>query len=176
LQRKRSSRFSLRSLTFYHQHRPFKHRLQQYQYWTVKESNDEMNPTSVNFLYFKNKAEKIISSLVKHFSRVTVGNIFLSYLSCCLTTDDCYFRRFVRLLRTHHDQSDSDPIPTWLLKECASVLVPTITNIVNFSLTSGQFQPILKESAISPLLNKSTLDKDELSNYRPVSNLSAYQK
>ena len=60
-------------------------------------------------------------------------------------------------------QSDYDPIPTWLLKECASVLVPTITNIVNFSLTSGQFHPILKESVISPLLKKSTLDKHELS-------------
>ena len=45
-------------------------------------------------------------------------------------------------------QSDSDPIPTWLLKECASLLVPTITIIVNFSLTSGQFHPIVKESVI----------------------------
>ena len=41
-------------------------------------------------------------------------------------------------------QSDSDPIPTWLLKECASVLIPTVTNIVNLSLTSGQFHPIPK--------------------------------
>jgi len=40
-------------------------------------------------------------------------------------------------------QSDSDHIHTWLLKECASVLVPTITDIVNFSVTSGQFHPIL---------------------------------
>ena len=47
-------------------------------------------------------------------------------------------------------QSDSDAIPTWLLKECASALVTTITNFVNFSLTSGQFHPILKESVISP--------------------------
>jgi len=61
-------------------------------------------------------------------------------------------------------QSDSDPIPTWLLKECSSVMVPTITNIVNLSHTSGQFHPILKESVISPLLKKSTLDKDHLSN------------
>ena len=68
------------------------------------------------------------------------------------------------------------PIPTRLLKECASVLVPTITNIVNFSLTSGQFHPILKESVISPLLKKSTLDKHELSNYRPISNLSVISK
>jgi len=65
-------------------------------------------------------------------------------------------------------QSDSDPIPTWLLKECSSILVTTITNIVNLSLTSGQFHPTLKESVISPLLKKHTLDKEELSNYRPI--------
>jgi len=28
-------------------------------------------------------------------------------------------------------QSDSDPIPTWLLKECGALLVPTVTNIVS---------------------------------------------
>jgi len=61
-------------------------------------------------------------------------------------------------------QSDSDPIPTWLLKECASLLVPTITNIVNLSLDSGQFHPILKESVISRLLKKPTPDKDQLFN------------
>jgi len=54
--------------------------------------------------------------------------------------------------------------------------VPTITNIVNLSLTSGQFHPILKESVIYPLLKKSTLDKDQLSNYRPISNLSLIYK
>jgi len=74
-------------------------------------------------------------------------------------------------------QSDSDTIPTWLLKICAaSVLTPTITNIVNLSLSSGQFHPILKESVISPLLKKPTLDKDQLSNYRPISNLSLVSK
>jgi len=30
-------------------------------------------------------------------------------------------------------------VPTWLLKECAPLLVPKITNIVNLSLASGQF-------------------------------------
>jgi len=49
-------------------------------------------------------------------------------------------------------QSDSDPMPTWLLKECSSVLIPTITNIVNLSLSSGQFHPLLKRAInhISP--------------------------
>jgi len=58
------------------------------------------------------------------------------------------------LLNCLNKQSDSDPIPTWLLKKCASVLVPTITNIVNLSLSSGQFHPTLKQSKISPLLKK----------------------
>jgi len=73
-------------------------------------------------------------------------------------------------------QSDSDPIPTWLLKECSSVLVSKITNIVNLSLISGQFHPTHKESVISPLLKKPTLDKEELSNYRPISNMSLISK
>jgi len=55
-------------------------------------------------------------------------------------------------------QSDSYLNPTWLLKECASVIISTITNIVNLSLTSGHFHPVLKQSVVSPLLKKSTLD------------------
>ena len=57
-----------------------------------------------------------------------------------------------------------------------NVLVPTITNIVNLSLSSGQFHPTLKQSTISPLLKKPNLDKDQLSNYRPISNLSLIPK
>jgi len=76
------------------------------------------------------------------------------------------------LTNCSNKQSDSDPIPTWLLNECSFILVPTITNIVNISLTTGQFHPTLKESIISPLLKKPTLDKEELSSYRPILNLS----
>ena len=48
--------------------------------------------------------------------------------------------------------------------------------IVNLSLSSGHFHPILKQSIVSPLLKKSTLDKEQLSNYRPISNLSLISK
>ena len=73
-------------------------------------------------------------------------------------------------------QSDLDPILTWLLKECSSVVVPTIINIVNLSLTLGPFHPTVKESEMSPLLNIPTSDKEKLSNYRPISNLSLISK
>ena len=68
------------------------------------------------------------------------------------------------------------PIPTWLLKKCASFLVPTITNVANLSLSSGQFHPTLKQSTISHLLKKPNLDKDQLANYRPIFNLSLVSK
>jgi len=73
-------------------------------------------------------------------------------------------------------QSDSDPIPTWLLKERSSVLIPTITNIVNLSLSSGNFHFTLKEYVVFPLLKKPTLNTKDLSNYRPISNLSLISK
>ena len=69
-----------------------------------------------------------------------------------------------------------DPIPTFLLKKCASVLIPTITNIINQSLTSGTFPDNFKRSVIKPLLKKPTLDKEVLSNYRPISKLSFLSK
>ena len=64
-----------------------------------------------------------------------------------------------------------DPIPTWLLKQCSSELVPLITTIINASLTKSVVPPDFKRAVIRPLLKKSTLDKEGLHNYRPVSNL-----
>jgi hypothetical protein len=43
---------------------------------------------------------------------------------------------------------DLDPIQTTLLKQCASVLLPTITNIINLSLSSGTFPDQLKGSSV----------------------------
>jgi len=43
-------------------------------------------------------------------------------------------------------------------------------NIVNLSLSSGNFNPLFKHCVVSPLLKKSTLDNEQLSNYRPISN------
>jgi len=49
-----------------------------------------------------------------------------------------------------------------------SYLFNAFRHIVNLSITSGQFHSILKESVISPLLKKPTLDKDQHSKYRPI--------
>src|SRR6218665_2636746 len=73
-------------------------------------------------------------------------------------------------------QCDLDPIPTTLLKECTDLLVPTITKIINLSLSTSTFPMQFKDSVIKPLLKKPSLDKVLLSNYRPISNPSFLSK
>jgi hypothetical protein len=71
---------------------------------------------------------------------------------------------------------DSDPIPTSLLKQCSSVLLPTITQIINLSLSTGIFPHQFKGSSVHPHLKKSNLDKENLTNYRPISHLPFLSK
>ena len=69
-----------------------------------------------------------------------------------------------------------DLIPTWLIKESRSELLPVMTNIINSSLRSSQVPKSMKSAVVTPLLKKSTLNPDILKNYRPVSNLSYISK
>ena len=63
-----------------------------------------------------------------------------------------------------------DPIPTPLLFECLDILLPSIHAIINKSLVSGSVPSIFKSAIVRPLLKKSSLDPNNLKNYRPVSN------
>lgn len=63
--------------------------------------------------------------------------------------------------------SQSDPIPAFMLKESVELLVPSIVHLVNTSLQTGSTHG-LKDSIVTPILKKSGLDQEVLSNYRPV--------
>ena len=52
-----------------------------------------------------------------------------------------------------------DPIPTTLLYENLDILLPTITNIINTTLTTGIVPRDLKTAVVKPLLKKPSLDK-----------------
>lgn len=82
-----------------------------------------------------------------------------------------------KLISSSNDSHcELDPLPTSLLKKCSSVLLPTITKIVNLSLSYGIFPENFKACSVHPLLKKSDLDKELLSNYRPISHLSFLSK
>jgi len=80
------------------------------------------------------------------------------------------------ILNSPDKQCDLDPIPTSLLKQCVHILAPAITAIVNLSLETGTFPSLFKRAIVTPLLKKPSLDKESLSNYRPISNLSFLSK
>ena len=65
-----------------------------------------------------------------------------------------------------------DPFPTGLVKSCKDFLSPIIMQIVNKSLSTGEFPQAFKNALVTPLLKKRTLDEDVLNNYRPLSNLA----
>ena len=80
------------------------------------------------------------------------------------------------ILTASSSSSELDPLPTRLVKQCKSSFLITLTEIVNISLKNGEVPEYLKEAVIKPLIKKSNLDKDNLKNYRPVSNIAFVSK
>ena len=69
-----------------------------------------------------------------------------------------------------------DPWPTFLIKECSDILLPSITKLVNCSLMEGYVPDGFKTVVVTPLIKKANRPVDDLKNYRPVSGLSFIPK
>ena len=70
-----------------------------------------------------------------------------------------------------------DPLPTRLLSDhFLPELLPIITDIVNCSLSNGDFPSSLKIAMVKPLLKKLSLDPEIFKHFRPISNLSFLSK
>ena len=69
-----------------------------------------------------------------------------------------------------------DPCSTHIVKQCIDILLPSLTKLVNLSLKNGIFPNPFKQAIVTPLLKKSTLSKEDLKSYRPVSGLSFLSK
>ena len=121
--------------------------------------------------FFKNK----VLSARNSFSPVTQknddcrptfsGTPFLSFTPVS--------EQFVKkiILQTVPKTSVLGPIPAKLLYKSLEVLLPSITKILNESLTSGTVPSNFKIAVVKALLKKPSLDPNELKNYRPISNI-----
>ena len=69
-----------------------------------------------------------------------------------------------------------DPWPTFLLRECIDILLPSITRVVNCSLSEGVVPDEFKKAIATPLIKKSSLPPNDFKNYRPVSRLGFISK
>ena len=69
-----------------------------------------------------------------------------------------------------------DPVPTSLVKNCASLLAPYVSHLFNRSLAEGYIPASQKIAVVKPQLKKRGLDIGDRKNFRPVSNLMFISK
>ena len=69
-----------------------------------------------------------------------------------------------------------DSIPTWLMKTHIDAFISFITHVINCSFTSAVFPKYMGRALITPVLKKPSLDSNDFSNYRPVSNINFISK
>ena len=72
--------------------------------------------------------------------------------------------------------SPIDPLPLVVFKNLVLLLSITISNLISESLNDGIMAKSLKYAIIKPILKKSSLDPDDLMNYRPISQLPIISK
>ena len=75
------------------------------------------------------------------------------------------------ILKCPPKSSEAGPIPTSLLREMISEIVPLLAKLFHASLSSGLVPSAFKAAKVRPPLKKAGLDPNVFKNYRPVSNL-----
>jgi len=80
------------------------------------------------------------------------------------------------VMKSPSKHSLTDPIPTWLLKQCVSLLTPFLTLLINAWITNCFVPEGMKTAIVTPILKKSNLDSSDISSFRPISNLSFVSK
>ena len=80
------------------------------------------------------------------------------------------------LTTTRLKPSPTDVLPTSLLRLSVDVFAPVIAHMANLSFAQCRFPAAFKTAQVLPLLKKPGLDKEQFSNYRPISNLTTVSK
>ena len=72
--------------------------------------------------------------------------------------------------------SPLDIVPLELLKGSSRVFSVLLSRLANITFNTGVFPSKLKTAMVKPLLKKPDLDPNNLASYRPISNLSSFEK
>ena len=150
------------------------------------EKNEKILPESINpqelpdkfAQYFENKIQMIRESLNKELGNLTTTenveensnslhrnqpslDVFMS-----ITTE--------KLKSQFKDMNkkycEGDPVPIKMISACFDDLCPSILQLVNSVIETGVFPQTLKHAIVSPVIKDANGDKENLKNYRPISN------
>jgi len=78
--------------------------------------------------------------------------------------------------RSPAKQCQADPVLTWLVKRASDILAPVIAAICNSSFQQVTFPQRCKKAIVRPLPKKSTMNPQDPSSCRSISNLSFLSK
>ena len=156
--------------------------------WTAIRESLCCNPTTV---YPMLDVHRDVSSVFADFFRSKISTINDNMSPSCMTCDDrssserstmsCFSEvtadeAIVIMCSMKSKTCALDPAPTWLVKLLLRELSSVFSLFANLSLKSGNFPASEKRAIITPILKKSSMCKNKLSNYRPVSCLSFLSK
>ena len=129
--------------------------------------------------FFQEKVERISAEIEEEAKKLGDQVKKLHYPRAL----NCEFKEFSQLSEESirsliremsHKACDLDPLPTSFVTKLLPELSPVITTVVNKSLANGDFPTALKVAQIRPSFKQD--DKNDLKNYRPVSNLPFLSK
>ena len=128
--------------------------------------------------FFVGKVEKIRSTVIGGKNLRTKRNPIHQTPVCCFEEfEEVSPEKLKRIIKDMPDKTcDLDPIPTWLVKGCMHELAPVLCRFINLSLGCSSVPDLLQQALVFPTIKNPHGDKDALSNYRPVSNLSFVSK
>jgi len=72
--------------------------------------------------------------------------------------------------------SPVDLLPSVLLRSCTAVFAPIVAHMANLSFVGCRFPAVFKTAQVLHLLKKPGFDKEQMSSYRPISNLVTTSK
>lgn len=122
--------------------------------------------------YFINKLSKIINSLPNPTTYFVSNTLPYSFSAFTETT----ISQINKLLKITKISSSVDPLPLKILHQVTDTIAPPLLNIYTKSLAIGIVPDGFKTATITPILKKNNLDPLNITNYRPISNLSILSK
>ena len=141
------------------------------------QSCNDIDHNSTDFaLFFANKIKMVremtkLSYEPETFSRNGGGDLKFSGFNKC-TADE--IKKVI--INSPAKSCSSDSIPSKVLKKYVDLFLPYFTKFVNLCLRTGFFPSRFKHAIVTPVLKKTSLDKNNVNNYRPVSNLKFLSK
>jgi len=128
-------------------------------------------------LYFVNKLDKIRSDIKFKLSTVVDIVVPSGHISVPFTVlKPVTPHEVTGLIMSKAKFSPVDKIPSVLLKSCSSLFSVLISDLANLSFSQGVFPDCFKIAQVTPLIKKPSLNPDDPSSFRPISNLRSVAK